>query len=191
MESTFLRSTYKFFTFAVCLVLLACGNNKPDIFQTTSGFYGSKEGGFLVKFPLKPFVIVQENNIGDSKFDAVQFRYSEGIEHHYLVSYVDYPEQVLKLWDIENLFDKTAEAMGSEFGNFDIKHKQSFALTGLDKSVSYDLLPSNRGSSQAKLRLVKKDNRIYAIGFIALRRVPDREKIDAFINSFALLPDTK
>ena len=179
---------------SICVVLLfgSCADDKPDVFMTKSGLYGSLEGEFIAKFPSKPNVLVQKNSLGNVEFDGVNFISSVGIEHDYHVSYVDYPEVVLEGWEIEDLFDQSAEIASKRSDIFDRLKKFPVESEEYEKQADYIFRSSKPNvTSLMRMRLLKSDKRIYTVTFIAMRNIPEQEEIDEFIDSFRIYKPNK
>lgn len=171
----------------ICLLILSCSDEKPDIIKTKSGLFGSSEGTFLAKFPREPSVSVQETIWGAETIETVTFNTSLGNEHHYIVSYSDLPQAILDSWEVEAMFDQTVKTLAATFGNFSVNERSVEQLQGFQKCLSYKLFPASRGeNAMVSIRLAKKDSRIYTVAFAALRRIPETSKINEFMDSFKL-----
>lgn len=170
------------------LLFISCGDNdKPDVIKFKSGAYGSKEGQFMANFPGKPKAISQHYQLGAAvEFDEYFFQYNVGNEHVYSVSYVDFPKSILDSWDTEQLFDQSIKTLNAQLDDFKVDHRKVKLEKGFEKSITYTLYSDTPGAMM-KAKMLKKGDRIYRILFSCIRRQPEHEQIDNFINSFRIL----
>lgn len=176
-------------TLALLIIVLftSCGGSDlPDVVKFKSGLYGSRTGEFVARFPDKPSVSSRHYQLGaTNEFDEFVFQYRVGLEHRYVVSYVDFPEELIKAWDTEQLFDQTIQNISAQVDDFRITERQVNNMKGYEKSITYALFSSTPGAMM-KARLLKRGNRIYYLYFACSRRQPNTEDIDAFLDSFQL-----
>ncbi|MDW7694344.1 hypothetical protein R9C00_06310 [Flammeovirgaceae bacterium SG7u.111] len=169
------------------LIFQACSSDKPDVITTKSGLYGSKKGEFLIKFPEKPNVMIQENMLANQKFDAVTFLCSMGIEQKYVVSYVDFPPPFFNSIDIEQFFDQSAEAMDRSSDYITMGSRTVGENDGFDKSITYKMFsPQTNINGHITMKMIKAGTRIYTIMYAAARNRASNEVVDEFVNSFKL-----
>ena len=168
-------------------ILFSCGDDgKPDKIKFKSGAYGSKAGQFVAEFPGEPKVLTQHFEAGSiGKYAQHSFQYNIASEHIYSVSYVDFPPELLKAWDNEQLFDQTIKTMTAQLGNFRISKKVDNPTKIYEKSITYTLNSSTPGEF-IKSKFIRYEDRIYQILFMCRRRQPKNEKIDNFIESFKI-----
>lgn len=171
----------------VILLLSSCGGNDlPDLVKFKSGLYGSRAGEFIAKFPDKPSVSSRHYQLGAAnEFNEFVFQYRVGMEHRYVVSYIDFPNDLIKGWDTEQLFDQTIQNISAQLDDYRISDRQVNQVKGYDKSITYALFSSTPGAMM-KARLLKRGERIYYIYFACAKRQPNTEDIDAFLDSFQL-----
>lgn len=171
----------------IIVLFTSCGSdNLPDLIKFKSGLHGSRAGEFIAKFPAKPKVSSRHYEIsGITAFDEFVFQYRQGLEHTYNVSYVDFPSELIKGWDIEQLFDQTIKNISAQVDDFRITDRQVSTVKGYEKNITYTLFSSTPGAMM-KARLLKKGKRIYYIFFACSRKQPNTEDIDNFLNSFQI-----
>jgi len=179
-----MKSSY--FIILLLLILVSSCSDDIDVYKTKSGYYASKAGRFVIKFPREPKITTQENKIGEHKFDIISFRYRSGIEQFYGVSYVDYPEKFWKwIGNTEQFFDKTAANLTSEFDGVILYDRQIDTNSKDEQSITYKLKsPPQTMKKRGVIRLIKKGSRFYYIYVVAARRVPSFTELDQFIDSF-------
>lgn len=171
----------------IIVLFTSCGGNDlPDVVKFKSGLYGSRAGEFVARFPDKPSVSSRHYQLGATQeFNEYVFQYRVGLEHRYVVSYIDFPEELIKAWDIEELFDQTIKNISAQVDDFRISERKVNQMKGYEKSITYALFSSTPGAMM-KSRLLKRGNRIYYVYFACARRQPNTEDIDAFLDSFQL-----
>lgn len=168
-------------------ILFSCGDDgKPDKIKFKSGAYGSKAGQFIAEFPGEPKVLTQHFEAGSiGEFDQHTFQFSVATEHFYSVSYVDFPSELLKAWDNEQLFDQSIKIFTTQLGDFRVTKKVENPSEIYEKSITYSLYSSTPGEF-IKSKFIRYEDRIYQVLFMCRRRQPENEKIDGFINSFQI-----
>jgi hypothetical protein len=174
------------------LLFASCdAGNLPDVIKFKSGLYGSRQGEFVARFPDKPKVYSRHYELGQiGDYYEYVFQHRLGIEHTYNVSYIDFPDQVLKSWDIEQLFDQSIKTISSQLDEFIINERVVNTNDGYEKSITYSLFSSTPGVMM-KTKLLKQGKRIYIIFFSCTRRQPNTEDIDNFLNSFQIYKPSK
>lgn len=174
-------------TLLIITLFTSCGkDNLPDLVKFKSGLHGSRTGEFIAKFPDKPKVSSRHYQLGATdEFNEFVFQYRFGLEHTYNVSYIDFPDALIKGWDIEQLFDQTIQNISAQLDDFRITERQVNAADSYDKSITYTLFSSTPGAMM-KAKLLKEGKRIYYVFFACSRRQPNTEDIDSFLNSFQI-----
>ena len=120
------------YTLSLVLLLTSCSSGETkDIYKTKSGLYGSRNGEFLIQFPGEPQFTTQHYQAGPIEYDENVFQYKVGTDRVYHVSYLDYPPQLLKAWDIDQLFDQSIKNFTSTISDFKI-------LERIDNSTEKD-----------------------------------------------------
>jgi hypothetical protein len=166
-------------------IITSCGDNLPSVIKTSSGLYGSKEGEFLAGFPGKPFVFSEHYQLGSTEFDNYSFQYRVANENIYNVTYVDFPSDILKSWDTEQLFDQTMATLSSQVAQLKIVKKEVVPDSKYDNCINYTLgTYDTTNDTFVKARLIRTGGRIYYIYFASLRRHPGNETVENFLNSF-------
>ncbi|MBN1183901.1 MAG: hypothetical protein JXB49_16530 [Bacteroidales bacterium] len=170
----------------ITVTLFSCNNNKPDLYLTTTGAYASKEGGFIATFPSKPEITVQENVLGEVKFNSYLFRKIVVPNSLFTVAYLDYPLNVLENWeDKNNLFEQMVLSMAKSIDSFDIIKKEPFS--GKDINGIYFEIGSIVQNGFGKGKVLLRGNRIYIAMFVGVGKLPSEEQINKFVNEFKLM----
>lgn len=169
----------------VTITLFSCNNNKPDLYLTTAGAYASKEGGFIAAFPSKPTIIVQENVLGDQKFNNYLFQKMVAPNSLFTVAYLDYPLNVLDNWGNKNvLFEQMVLSMAKSVDNFNIIKKEPISSNNIQGL--YFEIGSIVHNGFGKGKVLLRGNRLYIAMFVGVGKLPSDEQIDKFVNGFKL-----
>lgn len=166
------------------IALLSC-NNKPDLYLTTTGAYASNAGGFIAAFPSKPNITVQENVIGDLKFNTYLFRKTSGPSSLFSVAYLDYPLNVLEKWEDKNiLFEQMVLSMSKSVDDFQVLKKEMISSKGV-QGINFEL-GSNVHNGYGKGKVLLRGNRLYIVMFVGVGNIPYKNQIDKFVDEFKL-----
>ena len=181
----------RFFSFlAVIILATSCQGNRPDVYETKSGRFASKEGRFSAAFPDRPKVLKQKNELSGKKFNVYNFIADEGQSKRYLVSYIDYPDSVLRYWDNKyKMFDQMLKGKSNLSNQFFVQQKERID-TGNVKGLRFILGSSVYKNGYGEGKLLLKDNRVYFIFFIGTDDIPAKKQIEAFIKSFRIIDET-
>ena len=168
------------------LFLASCGGaDGPDIIKTKSGLYGSSEGKFLIEFPGKPISGVIKNVLAGQEFNLYSLSYNQGVEHRYRVSYLDYPEEVLNAWKLDDFFDQIVK--GGLVATQDLYvAKREVDTNAYEKSISYKIRSRSVPDALGIIRVLQHEGRTYFIYFVAISNVPSTTDFYDFVNSFRI-----
>ncbi|MEQ9217444.1 MAG: hypothetical protein RLO17_05345 [Cyclobacteriaceae bacterium] len=166
---------------------ISCSGDKADIYKTKSGLYGSRAGEFLIKFLGEPESNSLHYQAGQLEYDEFIFQYKVGTDRIYHVSYLDYPPELIRAWDVDQLFDQSIKNLTSGISDFKILERTENLDKDYDKSVTYILSSITPGNNTfMKAKLIMNGLRIYFVYFASQRNMPDSEQIDEFIDSFRI-----
>lgn len=167
------------------IILFSCNNNKPDLYLTTNGAYASKMGGFIAAFPSKPNLTVQENVLGNVKFNNYLFRKAIAPNSLFTVAYLDYPLNILENWDDKNaLFEQMVLSMAKSVDSFFIIKKEP--IQGKNIQGLYFEIGSITQNGFGKEKVLLRGNRLYIAMFVGAGSLPPDEQIDSFVDGFKL-----
>lgn len=181
-----LNTVLKKYLSLICYLslIISCGSSdSPDVIKTKSGLYGSKTGKFLIQFPGKPMAGVVKNVLAGKELNLYSLSYNLGIEHRYRVGYVDYPEEVLAGWNIEELFDQIVKSGLSAESFLEVRNRQ-VENSKFEKSIVYNIRSTQIPEANGIMRIIQHEGRTFIISFFASRNVPNSDDFDAFIQSF-------
>ena len=165
----------------VCVLLLAaCSGTSPEWKD-----FASEKGKFSIGMPATPKESSQSVDTAAGKIDLTMFTAQLG-SAAYLVSYSDYPEEMMNSADPLKVLDG---ALDGSVTNFSGKVLSSTDITldgnpGKEFNAEGKVTNPGDGSLRGRIYLVK--NRLYQIIVVGLKDKTPATDIDKYLQSFKL-----
>lgn len=198
-----LKVKFALLTILALFIFIACGDKKDEpqdqqdpnkqqnIRHSDKGSdneFVDKSGGFAVEFPSEPERMTQNvpTEVGDIEMVYYQSMSSSG-EVVYMVSYNDYPAELVKKGDPDNMLEEGKNGALGTITN---------AKVISSKKIKYDDNPGIEfyatGDSQGygvavKARMYLVGNRLYQVMILGLEGAADEDAMDDFLDTFRLL----
>ncbi len=145
----------------------------------------SKEGGFKILFPDKPTKRTQDVTSEIGQVKLTQFIYEKDKTQAWLVSYSDYPDQMMKLGNDKQLVKGIRYQVLQGIGG-GLKHEEKIKLQDKYDGVAFSA-HSKKRNMDVLYRIYLVENRVFQIGmFSSVGPFTEQDSSD-FLGSFQLL----
>ncbi len=160
-----MKPVFLFFIFSI-LFFTSCTSKKPDIYRTANGSYTSKEGGFSIKFPLKPDVSVAKIKEGSGTYFVNMFKTAVGTNKKFRVTYIDYPKEKMINLNKEDLYTEEIQAIIQAIGG-NLKQDRFIDIKESNISGKYFTItrthPIPLGDNFIEGKIFLKDDRLFIV----------------------------
>ncbi len=164
----------------LALVLAACGGTGSDWKE-----FSSDKGNFTVSMPSTPKESTQAVDTVAGSINLTMYSV-EVSDSAFLVSYADYPQDMMSTADPLKVLDGAMNGQITNFGGT-VLSSSDVSLSdnpGREFSASGKVTTAGDGSLRGRIYLVK--NRLYQIIVVGLKDKVKTEDVDKFLKSFKL-----
>lgn len=168
----------------------ACGNKKTatDAPENTTTEqvnempkYTSQDGKFSILFPGEPTVSTEKVETEIGTIDMSTFIYEKSSQEAYMVSYADYPAEMIKDVDQMEMLASSRNGVLENIGASVVEEKD-ITLDG-HKGIYFK---ANSVSLYLIYKMVMVNNRIFQVAIMKEGGYPSDSEADSFIGSFTL-----
>ena len=171
--------TISLLTIAV-VVLAACGGAATDWKD-----FSSAKGNFTITMPSVPKESSQSVDTAAGKVDLTMFTSQVGTSA-YLVSFSDYPEEVMNTADPLKVLDGAMNGSVTNFGGTVLTSKDITIDNNPGKEFTADGKVSAPGDGSLSGRIYLVKNRLYQVIVVGLKDKTVVSDIDKYLQSFKL-----
>lgn len=143
--------------------------------------FNSEDGNFKVNFPGTPKIESQDIPTDIGPIEMQSFTYEKSATEVYMIAYSDYPSELVKQSNPDDLLTGAKEgALTSQGAELESEEKITF-----DGNPGY-FFKAKTGTYFMIYKIFLKENRLYQILMIRDGNYPSQESIDNFIGTFEL-----
>ncbi|MCP4440608.1 MAG: hypothetical protein GY810_16810 [Aureispira sp.] len=158
--------------------------DEPKITESTNTEpYTSEEGNFSILFPGTPEKTTETTPTEVGPIDITMYLYEAGPTLAYLVGYSDYPEEIIKNGDVNEMLKGAQEGVVGNIQGEIVEDKN--ILLDDKHSGKYFTAKSTQFNVVYELYLV--NNRLYQVGVMSTQSLDNDPVAKEFVGSFKLL----
>lgn len=182
-----MKKIHGFLVFLLCISLASCSQKENDIYLTKGGEYASKEGKFVVSFPVQPIYSKLKREVDDHEVNVHLHRAVLSFNRIFDLEYINLEDVSLSFSEKE-LLTSLAGTVAEDFsGEFVLTENE--ALSFKEMNARKIRLETNKQMKEKgsdyfiKVHLLIHENRLYALKYAGI----DDKRIDVFFSSFRIV----